>query len=67
MITVRGLDPKGMSWPQREAHRRRASVQRHASPAGAFKRHFGPAHGVELPARTSYGRQPVLFDADDGA
>lgn len=33
--------------------------QRDATPAEAFKRHFGPEHGVELPPRVRYGYRPV--------
>ena len=68
-ITVRSLDPHDKSWLRHEAqrrgvsmealarqiiHERRERVQRHASPADAFKRHFGPEHGVELPPRVRY-------------
>lgn len=81
-ITVRSLDPQDKSWLRQEAqrrgvsmealvrqfiHERRKRSQRHASPADAFKRHFGLEHGVELPPRTRYGFRPVLFEAGDGA
>ena len=33
--------------------------KRHATPAEAFKRHFGPEHGVELPPCARYGYRPV--------
>ena len=81
-ITVRSLDPKDKSWLKHEAqrrgvsmealvrqfiHERRKRAQRQASPADAFRRHFGPAHGVELPARTRYGYRPVVFEGTDEA
>ena len=68
-ITVRSLDPHDKSWLRREAQRRGVSMealvrqiihekreraQCRASPAGVFKRHFGPEHGVELPPRVRY-------------
>ena len=31
----------------------------------AFKRYFGPEHGVELPPRARYGYRPIEFD-DEG-
>ena len=81
-ITVRSLDPQDKTWLRHEAqkrgvsmealvrefiHERREKSQRHASPADAFKRHFGPEHGVELPPRTRYGYRPVQFEGGDGA
>ena len=76
-ITVRGLDPQDKSWLRREArtrgvsmealvrqfvHERREKAQRHATPAEAFKRHFGPEHGVELPIGARYGYRPLHFE-----
>lgn len=81
-ITVRGLDPKDKTWLKHEArrrgvsmealvrqfiHERRERAQRHASPADAFRRHFGRAHGVELPPRARYGYRPVVFEGTDEA
>lgn len=81
-ITVRSLDPHDKSWLRHEAqrrgvsmealvrqfiHERREKSQRHASPADAFKRHFGSEHGVELSPRTGYGYRPVLFKGSDEA
>ena len=75
-ITVRGLNPQDKRWLQQEArtrgvsmealvrqfiHERRETSQRHATPADAFRRHFGPEHGVELPPRARYGFRPVEF------
>ena len=81
-ITVRGLDPQDESWLRHEArargvsmealvrqfiHERRKRAQRHASPADAFKRHFGPEHGVELPPRSQYGYLPVRLEGSQEA
>ena len=81
-ITVRGLDPQDKSWLRHEArargvsmealvrqfiHEWRERAQRHAAPAEAFKRHFGPEHGVELPSRTRYGYRPVEFEGGQEA
>jgi len=38
---------------------RREKSQQHATPAEAFKRHFEPEHGVELPRRARYGCRPA--------
>ena len=40
-------------------------MKRRLRPSEAFKRHFGPEHGVELPLRRRYRHKPVSF-ADDG-
>ena len=76
-ITVRGLDVQDKRWLQDEAqahgvsmealvrqfiHERREKAQRHASPAEAFKRHFGPEHGVELLIGARYGYRPLHFE-----
>ena len=76
-ITVRGLDALDESWLRREAQKRGVSMaalvrhvirerrersQRHAKPAEAFKRQFGPEHGVELPSRARCGHRPVQFE-----
>ena len=81
-ITVRGLDPQDKSWLRQEArargvsmealvrqfiHEWRERAQRHAAPAEAFKRHFGPEHGEELPSRARYGYRPVEFEGGDEA
>lgn len=78
-ITVCGLYPQGNSRLRQEArirgvpmealvrqfyHERREKAQRHAAPEEAFKRHFGPEHGVELPIGARYGYQPLLFEED---
>ncbi len=76
-ITVRGLDVEDKHWLQDEAeargvsmealvrqfiHERREKAQRDASPAEAFKRHFGPEHGVELLLDARYGYRPLHFE-----
>ena len=76
-ITVRGLDPQDETWLRHEArtrgvsmaalvrqfvHERRKKAQRHAAPVEAFKRYFGPEHGVELPLETRYGHRPRRFE-----
>ena len=81
-ITVRGLNSQDKRWLQQEArmrgvamealvrqfiHERQETSQRHAAPADAFRRHFGPEHGVELPSRARYSYRPVEFEGDDGA
>ena len=68
-VTVRDLDPRDKSWLKREARRlgismeefirrlvreKRARSERHAKPSEAFKRYFGPEHGV-----TSYHHPPA--------
>ena len=75
-VTVRDLDPRDKSWLKREARRlgismeefirrlireKRARSGRHAKPSEAFKRYFGPEHGVELPPPVRYGYRPVTF------
>ena len=75
-VTVRNLDPRDKSWLKREARRlgismeefirrlirkERARCERHANPSEAFKRHFGPEHGVELPPPARYGYRPIEF------
>ena len=76
-ITVRGLDPQDETWLRHEArargvsiaalvrqfiHERREKAQRRATPVEAFKRHFGPEHGVELPLETRYGYRLRRFE-----
>jgi len=79
MMTIRGIDPKDKSWLQREArrlgvsmeelvrriiHEKRERALRRERPSEAFRRHFGPEHGVELPERSRYGYRPVQFEDD---
>ena len=52
---------------RRLIHERREGLQRRLSPSEAFKRYFGPEHGVELPPRAGYGYRPVeLTGGDEG-
>jgi len=79
-ITVREVDPGDKSWLQREAkrlgvsmeelvrrliHEKRERSRAKEKPSEAFRRYFGPEHGVELPPRGKYGYRPVEFDTDD--
>ena len=48
-------------------YERREKSQRHASPADAFRRHFGPERGVELPPRARYGYRPLVFKSGNEA
>ena len=73
-VTVRDLDLRDKSWLKREARRlgismeefirrlirdERARSERDAKHSEAFKRYFGPEHGVELPPPARYGYRPV--------
>ena len=75
-VTVRDIDPADKAWLKREAHQggvsmeefirrlireKRAKAERRATPSEAFKRHFGPEHGVELPAFGRYTYRKVEF------
>ena len=75
-VTVRDIDPGDKSWLKREARQagvsmeefvrrlireRRAKTERRPMPSEAFKRHFGPGHGVELPPPGRHGYRPVAF------
>ena len=75
-ITVRDLDALDESWLRHESRKRGVSMEalvrhvirerrqrseRHTVPAEAFKRHFGPEHGVELPSRARYRYRPAHF------
>ncbi len=81
-ITVRDIDPGDKSWLRREArqvgvsmeefvrrliHEKRAKTERRPMPSEAFARHFGEAHGVELPPPVRCGYKPLSFCSDDGA
>ncbi len=76
-VTVRGSDPQRKSWLRHEAQahgvsmdaleghcigERREKARRHAPPAEAFKRHFGPEHGLELLVGGRYGYQRLHFE-----
>ena len=79
-IIVRGLDAQDKSWLRDEAKRlgvsmeelmrrvireRREQAACRLSPSEAFRKYFGPEHGVELPPRVRYGRHSLDFP-DDG-
>ncbi len=81
-ITVRRIDPGDKSWLQNEARQagvsmeefvrrlireRRERTQRRTKPSEAFRRYFGPEHGVELPQRGRYGYRPVEFADESDA
>ena len=75
-ITVRRLDPGDKAWLQSAAHlagvsmeefvrrlirERRAQTRTRPKPSEAFRLHFGPENGVELPPCQDYGYRPVRF------
>ena len=75
-ITVRRINPNDKAWLKSEARRagvsmeefvRRLISERHErsragmKPSEAFRRYFGPEHGIELPSRGQYGYKPVNF------
>ncbi len=75
-ITVRRINPGDKAWLKSEAHRagvsmeefvrrlireRRKKDRSRVKPSEAFRSHFGPEHGIELPLRGHYGYRPVRF------
>ena len=75
-ITVRDIDPGDKSWLKREARHvglsmegfvrrlireKREKAERRTKPSEAFKRYFGPEHGVELPPPERHGYRLVEF------
>ena len=75
-ITVRRIDPDDKAWLQSEARLSGVSMEefvrrmirghreesrRQTKPSEAFRRYFGPEHGVELPLRDRYSYKPVEF------
>ena len=40
---------------------RREKSESHTKPSEAFRRYFGPDHGVELPLQERYGYRPLKF------
>ena len=44
---------------------RRERTRCRTSPSEAFKRYFGPEHGVDLPLGSRYGYRPVEFDGNE--
>ena len=78
-VTVRNIDPGDKSWLRREAHHmgvsmeelvrrlireKRAKAGRCAKPSEAFRRYFGPDHGIELPPPELATYRPVEFAAE---
>lgn len=75
-VTVRDIDPVDKAWLKREARQvgvsmeefirhlireKRAKAERRTSPSQAFKRYFGPEHGVELPEPRQHAYRKVEF------
>ena len=75
-ITVRDIDPGDKSWLKREAQHfgvsmegfvrrlireKREKAERRTKPSEAFKRYFGPEHGIELPPPERHGYRQVEF------
>ena len=46
---------------RRLIHEKRDKAERRTKPSEAFKRFFGPNHGVELPSLARHGYRPVAF------
>lgn len=78
-ITVRDIDPGDKDWLRYEAKRSGVSMEEYVRrlisekrrrekdrerPSEAFRRHFGAAHGVDLPARPRVGYKPVKVAGD---
>ena len=79
-VTVRNVDPADKSWLRREARQmgvsmeelvrrlireKRTKAGRRPKPSEAFRRYFGPDHGVELPPPERYAYRQVEFGSDD--
>ena len=79
-ITVRGIEPGDKSWLKREAHltgvsmeefvrrlihEKRRKAECPQEPSEAFRRYFGPRHGVEFPPLERQGYRPILFSDED--
>ena len=79
-ITIRGIDPVDKSWLRRQARQenlsmeeflrrlireKREKVEARPKPSEAFKRHFGPTHGVELLLDRRYGSPALTFSDQD--
>ena len=75
-VTVRDIAPADKAWLKREARQvgvskeefirrlireKRARAEHRATPSEAFRRYFGPAHGVELPEPGHYAYRKVEF------
>lgn len=79
-ITIRGLDPADKSWLRRQARQGKVSMEefvrrlireerektaKRPKPSEAFRRHFGPNHGIELELDRRYGSPPLTFIDSD--
>ncbi len=79
-ITVRDIDSTDKAWLKREARQvgvsmeefvrhlireKRAKAERRAKPSEAFKRYFGPEHGVELPESGHLAYRKVEFAGEN--
>ena len=68
-VTVLDIDPADKAWLKREARHvgvsmeefilrltreKHTKAEHRATPSEAFRRYFGPAHGVELPESRRY-------------
>ena len=75
-ITVRDIDHGDKSWLRRKAreigismeelvrrliHERRTKTEHRRKPSGAFARHFGVDHGVELPGASPLQLRTAVF------
>ncbi|MCY4211503.1 MAG: hypothetical protein OXD47_04375 [Gammaproteobacteria bacterium] len=80
VITVRGIDPADKSWLKNEARHKGVSMEelvrrlireqrkKSRSPAkisDAFKRYFGPHHGVDLPLPQRHSYRPLAFSEEN--
>ncbi len=78
-ITVRNLDPGDKSWLRSKArslgismeefvrrliHHEREKTESRESVSEAFRRYFGPEHGVAMPPRARWSYRPVEFDTE---
>lgn len=43
----------------------REKSERRETPSQAFRRYFGPEHGVELPLSRCYGYKPIVLPNGD--
>ena len=80
VITVRDIDLGDKSWLKREArhrgvsmeelvrrliHERREKSESHTKPSEAFRRYFGPDHGVELPLPALHGYRTLVLPEEN--
>ena len=80
-ITVRDIEPEDKAWLRREARRLGISMEElvrrlirrgrerarlREKPSEAFRKYFGPDHGIDLSARQRFGYRP-MGSVDEGA